>query len=125
MSQVQTAGMICRAILICFFCLPLSGAPPRALGQGPTPTHHYGDLPLSFEKNVGQAANDADFLSHLDRALLLLNSSSVSMSFGRDERDQHGQHTAAQVNWHLLHAAKGVEGPGEDLQDAVTNYFSG
>jgi hypothetical protein len=110
--------------------MTLSGA-QTATGLAPVHTRWagYGSLPLTFEKNQGQASSEVKFLSHgsgytafltAGGTVVSLRAAAVVAAPGPPERD-----AAATVQFTLLGAAKDPAIAGEDLQPGRVNYFFG
>lgn len=110
----QARGRIAHVFLVFLFGL-LTFWPVQGQSE-PKPPSHYGDLPLSFEPNQGQAAEQADFLAHIDGSLALFDRRGVSLWFAPEQQALHSPLICIQV--HLLHTAvKGqfeteIEGAG-------------
>jgi hypothetical protein len=82
----------------------------------PALSQDYGDLPLSFEPNLGQAESQIQFLSHGKGYSFSLTGNSATMRVGSDGRALH------------LSVANGVEPKsvaGEQQLPGAVNYFRG
>jgi hypothetical protein len=161
-GRAATIGMLSMALCVLVFCvLVFSGGSGTALLAAPAVTaskspvdqsailEAYGQLPLSFEPNAGQADARVKFLSRgpgytvfltNDEAVLALSaggskgkqgssgeSSALPMAGFHDlssPRPEPGR-TSAVLRMHLIGANKNAQVAGADQLPGTTNYFVG
>ncbi len=102
-----------------FGCLYLLATLPAYLHGAETPTAaqvlaKYGNVPIGFEANKGQADANVRFLAHNGRSTLLLTPNKAILKF-----DQ------SQVSMQIVDAKNSPELAAADRQAAKTNYFLG
>jgi hypothetical protein len=82
----------------------------------------YGNFPLHFEENQGQAARQVKFISRGSGYALLLSSDEAVMIWGSSARRRAAR---SQLSMRLLGANKDAETEGVDRLPGISNYFVG
>jgi hypothetical protein len=91
---------------------------PAAAAHASTPAASYGQLPLTFERNEGQADPAIRFLSRGSGYSLFLTSTDAEL------RLKSGDESAA-VRWQMVGGNRNARIAGESLLPSKTNYFLG
>jgi hypothetical protein len=90
----------------------------------------YGQVPLSFEPNLGQANSQVDFLSHGSGYTLFLNAGGATLSLqsgqaGASARSLPDTQAPSVVQMKLVGANTAAKATGLDRQPGISNYFLG
>jgi hypothetical protein len=107
----RTLGFVCLFLLIAACAAPLAAAT--------VPSNAYGNIPLRFEANQGQAAAPVQFLSRGHGYSLFLTPSEVVVRLSR------AQHDDAVVRWHTVGGNAAPRLSGESRLASTSNYFHG
>ncbi len=103
-------------------------APASPLAK-PSAAQHYGDLPLAFEPNRGQAGDPVQFLSHSTGHLLLLEQNQAVLRVVAKPRAKDGKNPAGQrsdeIKIRFANANRNSEILPLDIQPGKSNYFLG
>ena len=95
----------------------------------PSVAQHYGDLPLAFEPNRGQAGDPVQFLSHSTGQLLLLEQNQAVLRVVANPRAKDGKNPAGQRSDELKIRFANANPTAEilplDIQPGKSNYFLG
>jgi hypothetical protein len=95
----------------------------------PSAAQHYGDLPLAFEPNRGQAGDPVQFLSHSTGQLLLLEQNQAVLRVVAKPRAKDGKNPAGQRSDELKIRFANANPTAEilplDIQPGKSNYFLG
>lgn len=92
---------------------------------------NYGQLPVTFESNQGQADSQVNFIAHSSGYSAFLTSGGIVLSLhpsnGTDQRQKGSQaRTIGTVVWfRLVNATQSSIAVGEDIQPGRVNYFLG
>jgi hypothetical protein len=105
---------------------PTAPAPPLTK---PSAAQHYGDLPLAFEPNRGQAAAPIQFLSHSTGQLVLLERNQAVLRVAtrplqKDAKNPGGSRSD-ELKIRFANANPAAEIVPLDVQPGKSNYFSG
>ena len=90
------------------------------LQHSPQPTGPFGDTPLAFELNQGQAAPEVEFLTHSTGSSVALSGDRATFSLF-----QKGQSSARIVTFQWLGAREKLNAAGENELPGRTNYLVG
>jgi len=120
---MKRLGLICTYAAFLLLAQPLFAKTP----QLPAKTPDYGNLPLTFEPNQGQADASVQFLSHGDSYALALRSGEITLALpsGKQATKKSSPHSASQIQIELFGADPHAASVPEDLQITRTNYFLG
>lgn len=106
-----------------------SASAPASPLTKPSAAQHYGDLPLAFEPNRGQAGDPVQFLSHSTGQLLLLEQNQAVLRVVAKPRAKDGKNPAGQrsdeVKIRFANANPTAEILPLDIQPGKSNYFLG
>ena len=95
----------------------------------PSAAQHYGDLPLAFEPNRGQAGDPVQFLSHSTGQLLLLEKNQAVLRVVAKPRAKVGKNPAGQRSDELKIRFANANPTADilplDIQPGKSNYFLG
>jgi protocatechuate 3,4-dioxygenase beta subunit len=97
---------------------------PAALTGNNQLVQAYGQLPLSFEANQGQAGAQVDFLSRGNGYALFLSPGQAILSLDRSTGSD-GIAARDVVTMQLIGANPAAQAAGLDQQPGITNYFIG
>ncbi len=99
--------------------------------SAPALTQNYGQLPLSFQANVGQTDPRVQFLSAANGSMLFLSATEAVFRLDKpangapDSLGEVGPPTTAVVRMDLIGATPGVQGVGLEALPTRANYFLG
>ncbi len=96
---------------------------PRAQGRGSLHEEQYGELPLTFEPNEGQAPADARFVARARGASVLLQDHGATLVTTGRREDGSEQQTMLRMS---LAGGKWAQSPvAREQQEGTTNYLVG
>jgi hypothetical protein len=111
-------------------CLSVEHLEDRTALSATTLAAAYGQMPLSFEPNLGQTDSQVGFLSHGTDYTLFLNSSGAVLSLQPAQTDvssaaQANKQAASVLQMKVVGASPVAAATGLDRQAGISNYFLG
>jgi hypothetical protein len=129
--MVRRIGIYSCATVLAFVTFSYCYGQPRlASTSQQSPAHpanvrvqSWGKLPLSFEKNLGQAPHQADFVAYVRGQSVLISGSGVAFTADHRASAQTGGEDSLRVQ--LVGADLASRPVPLDLQPGISNYFLG
>jgi hypothetical protein len=117
---MRTSRPIPALLFVLFFVTSLLSSQVNTQPRGAQLAKSYGDIPLAFESNVGQAPAGVDFLSHSSGASVEL--AGPRAIFTLSQQDPASPHSVT-FEWLAAHGT--AKAAGENELSGRTNYLVG
>ncbi len=131
MPYLRRVRQVCCFVLVVLTCLsvmaeqtrPTSKRSDGSARQQAKVAANYGDLPLAFEPNLGQAPAEVRFSARAQGATVLLKNREVVLISSQVTKKHVVE--ASMLRMLFVGASSAVESGGVDLQEGISNYLLG